>query len=90
MTYGEIEALKRTWRAVLQTAEANGQRAVAAPLISTGLFGFPTPEGFEIAIDTLFDTPSQVRLVVLRTFSQKAFAQLVDARRAALEKRGRL
>lgn len=88
--HGEIEALKRTWRAVLKTAEANGQRAIAAPLISTGLFSFPTPEGFEIAIETLFDTPSQVRLVVLRTFSQKAFAQLVDIRRTALEDRGRL
>lgn len=88
--HGEIEALRRTWRSVLKTAEANGERAIAAPLVSTGLFSFPTPEGFEIAIDTLLDTPTEVRLVVLRTFSQKAFAQLVDIRRAALEARGQL
>jgi len=86
--HGEVEELRRTWRSVLKVADARGERAIAAPLISTGLFGFPTPEGFEIAMETLLDTPTDVRLVVLRTFSQKAFGQLVDVRHSVLEARG--
>jgi O-acetyl-ADP-ribose deacetylase len=81
---GEDVKLRQTWRSVLRVADEQGVRRLAAPMISTGIFGFPTPEGYEIAFETLVGTETAVENVVFRTNSRRVFDQLVAARQRVL------
>ncbi|MFM8946942.1 MAG: macro domain-containing protein, partial [Actinomycetota bacterium] len=82
--HGEDVQLRQTWRSVLRVADENGARRLVAPMISTGIYGFPAPEGFEIAFDTLIGTKSAVENVVVRTNSRRVFDQLVVSRQKVL------
>lgn len=84
--HGEDVQLRQTWRSVLRVADENGARRLAAPMISTGIYGFPAPEGFEIAFDTLIGTKSSVENVVIRTNSRRVFDQLVVSRQKVLSR----
>ena len=64
---------------MLKLADEKGVRRLAAPMISTGIYGFPAPEGFEIAFETLLGTKTSVENVVVRTNSRRVFDQLVVA-----------
>ena len=55
-------------------------------MISTGIYGFPAPEGFEIAFDTMIGTKSLVENVVVRTNSRRVFDQLVVSRHKVLSR----
>jgi hypothetical protein len=50
-------------------------------MISSGIFGYPVPDNFEVAFHTLFTTPTNVERVVIRTISRKVFSQLQESRR---------
>lgn len=84
--HGEDAQLRQTWRSVLRVADENGARRLAAPMISTGIYGFPAPEGFEIAFDTMIGTKSLVENVVVRTNSRRVFDQLVVSRHKVLSR----
>ena len=86
--HGEDARLRQTWKSVLRIADENEARRLAAPMISTGIFGFPTPEGYEIAFETLVSTETAVENVVIRTNSRRVFDQLVAAREKVLRSRG--
>ena len=79
--HGEEEALIATWQSVLRVADEHGVRQIAAPMISSGIFGYPVPDNFEIAFHTLFTTPTRVERIVIRTISRKTFDQLKESRR---------
>jgi O-acetyl-ADP-ribose deacetylase len=86
--HGEDARLRQTWKSVLRVADEHEVRRLAAPMISTGIFGFPTPEGYEIAFETLVSTETAVENVVIRTNSRRVFDQLVAAREKVLSSRG--
>ena len=83
--HGEEDALIRTWRSVLKVADHHDATQIAAPMISSGIFGYPVPDNFEIAFNTLYSTPTTVERVVIRTISRKTFEQLTLARRKVRE-----
>jgi O-acetyl-ADP-ribose deacetylase (regulator of RNase III) len=65
---GEAELLASCYRRSLEVADDIGARSVAFPAISTGAFGFPDQPAAEIAVRTVRDTPTDVRLVRLVAF----------------------
>lgn len=83
--HGEEDALIRTWRTVLRVADTHNTTQFTAPMISSGIFGYPVPDNFEIAFTTLYTTTTSVERVVIRTISRKTFEQLTLARRMVRE-----
>jgi O-acetyl-ADP-ribose deacetylase (regulator of RNase III) len=65
---GEAELLASCYRRSLEVADEIGARSVAFPAISTGAFGFPDQPAAEIAVTTVRNTPTDVRLVRLVAF----------------------
>ena len=53
-------------------ADELGARSVAFPAISTGVYGYPLDEACQIAVDTLRSTPTEVELVRLVAFDERA------------------
>jgi O-acetyl-ADP-ribose deacetylase (regulator of RNase III) len=51
--YGEDDLLASCYRASLALARDRGVRAIAFPLISTGIFGYPFERAARIALDTV-------------------------------------
>jgi len=64
----EKELLASCYRRCLEIAESLGAASIAFPAISTGAFGFPPELAAAIAVDTLLDTPTAVRLIHLVAF----------------------
>lgn len=54
-TRNEARLLRATYDAALSLAESLGDRSVALPLISSGSYGFPAPEAFDIALAAIRD-----------------------------------
>jgi O-acetyl-ADP-ribose deacetylase (regulator of RNase III) len=52
-THGERELLAGAYRSCLRLAEELGARSVAFPAISMGIYGYPAPEGAEVALATV-------------------------------------
>jgi len=52
---GEADLLAACYRNSLRLAEANGDKTVAFPSISTGAYGYPLEEATRIAIETVKD-----------------------------------
>ena len=48
--HGEVRALYGAYCRALELAVENGCRSVAFPLISAGIFGYPTDQAWEVAI----------------------------------------
>jgi len=68
---GEPALLASCYRRSLEVADALGARSVAFPAISTGVFGYPSPEAATIAVDTLRGAAdTNVELVRLVAFNQ--------------------
>jgi O-acetyl-ADP-ribose deacetylase (regulator of RNase III) len=51
---GEAQDLKKTVQNVLKTAEAEGCTSISMPLISSGIFGYPTEECVSITLAVIF------------------------------------
>ena len=83
--HGEEDALIRTWRSVLRVADEHRATQIVAPMISSGIFGYPVPDNFEIAFHTMYTTPTNVERIVIRTISRKTFEQLKASRRKMRE-----
>lgn len=84
--HGEEKTLIRTWENILKTADEHGASRLAAPLISSGLFGYPFQDCAEVTFETLLETPTLVTHVHIRTVSRRSFDQLVEARNRVLRK----
>ena len=84
--HGEEKTLITTWQNILQMADERGETRLAAPLISSGLFGYPFQDCAEVTFETLLETPTLVTHVHIRTVSRRSFDQLVEARNRVLRK----
>ena len=84
--HGEEETLIRTWENILKMADKHNESRLAAPLISSGLFGYPFQDCAEVTFETLLETPTLVTHVHIRTVSRRSFDQLVEARNRVLRK----
>jgi len=85
-TNGEEQTLVRTWENILTMADEYGDNRLAAPLISSGLFGYPFQDCAETTFETILRTPTRVTHVHIRTVSRRSFDQLVEARNRVLRK----
>ena len=83
---GEEQTLVRTWENILTMADEYGDNRIAAPLISSGLFGYPFQDCAETTFETILRTPTRVTHVHIRTVSRRSFDQLVEARNRVLRK----
>ena len=83
---GEEQTLIRTWENILKIADEHSESHLAAPLISSGLFGYPFQDCAEVTFETLLETPTSVTHVHIRTVSRRSFDQLVEARNRVLRK----
>ena len=83
---GEEQTLVRTWENILTMADERGDNRIAAPLISSGLFGYPFQDCAETTFETILRTPTRVTHVHIRTVSRRSFDQLVEARNRVLRK----
>ena len=86
--HGEEKTLIITWQNILHMADERGETRLAAPLISSGLFGYPFQDCAEVTFETLLETPTLVTHVHIRTVSRRSFDQLVEARNRVLRKLG--
>jgi len=84
--HGEEDTLIRTWQTILAMADERSENRLVAPLISSGLFGFPFQDCAEITFQTLLETPTRVRHVQIRTVSRRLFQQLVETRYRVMRK----
>lgn len=84
--HGEEKTLIRTWENILKMADEHSESRLAAPLISSGLFGYPFQDCAEVTFETLLETPTLVTHVHIRTVSRRSFDQLVEARNRVLRK----
>ena len=53
--YGESELLRSCYTESLRLASDAGIRTIAFPCISTGVYGYPTPEACEIAVSSAIE-----------------------------------
>lgn len=75
--------LTSCYRRSLEVAEELGAATVAFPLISAGVYGWPKDDAIAAAIDTIAETPTQVRRAVLVAFDTATAQQMqaaLDAR----------
>ena len=67
---GEPEALASCYRESLMRADEVGDRSIAFPAISTGVFGYPAQPAARIAVETVLSTSTSVSLVRFVCFSR--------------------
>ena len=93
-SHGEREKLASAYRSSLELALTSGCESVAFPLISSGVYGYPTDQALKVAVDTIGDFllshDMTVYLVIFDraayTISGKLFADItayIDDRYAA-------
>ena len=73
---GEAAQLASCYRSCLDLVIEHGQRSVAFPCISTGIYGFPAREAAEVAINTVkwyIDPPEDLEVIFV-CFDDKSFA----------------
>jgi O-acetyl-ADP-ribose deacetylase len=71
--HGEPELLASCYRRALAVADELGAQSIAFPAISTGIFGYPAPAAAQIAVATLRNTPTAVRLARLVAFDRATY-----------------
>jgi len=71
---GEAEQLASCYRRCLEVADELDAASIAFPAISTGAFGFPPDLAATIAVSTLRNTPTDVRLARLVAFDGETLA----------------
>ena len=69
--HGEDALLASCYRRSLEVADDLGAASVAFPAISTGVYGFPRERAAGIAVDTLRESPTAVRDVLLVAFDDQ-------------------
>ncbi|MER8232114.1 O-acetyl-ADP-ribose deacetylase [Streptomyces sp. NPDC094049] len=68
------ELLASCYRESLRVADASGDRTVAFPAISTGIYGWPLDDGARIAVETVLGTRTDVEEVRFVLFDAPAYA----------------
>ena len=53
--HGEEAALRSCYKSALNLAHSEGYESIAFPLISSGIFGYPTKEAFRVATTAILD-----------------------------------
>ncbi len=76
---GEPALLASAYRAAFRLAAAAGSRSVAAPLISTGVYGYPVGLAAPIAVREAESSPAPVAEVTLVAFDQRVEAVVREA-----------
>jgi O-acetyl-ADP-ribose deacetylase (regulator of RNase III) len=71
---GEPELLAGAYRRSLEVAEALGARSVAFPAISTGIFGYPLEAATDVAVRSVWETPTGIELVRFVCFDDATLA----------------
>jgi O-acetyl-ADP-ribose deacetylase (regulator of RNase III) len=61
--HGEAGLLAGAYRSCLRLADELGATSIAFPAISMGIYGYPAREGAEVAVRSVIETPTKVRLV---------------------------
>ncbi|MFQ6331165.1 O-acetyl-ADP-ribose deacetylase [Nocardia sp. CWNU-33] len=82
-TEDRSDLLASCYRESLRVADELGASTVAFPAISTGIFGWPLPDGARIAVETVsaaVTTVREVRFVLFDEHAYAAFAAQVAAR----------
>jgi O-acetyl-ADP-ribose deacetylase len=72
--HGEDALLASCYRRSLEVADDLGAASVAFPAISTGIYGFPRERAADIAVDTLRESSTAVRDVLLVAFDDQTRA----------------
>lgn len=81
---GEEELLARCYRACLELTKAHGIKAIAFPLISTGVYGFPFEPACTIALstcETYLLTAKHLEEIILVCFGEAAFQKAREIER---------
>lgn len=86
---GEAELLASTYRASLACAEELGATSITFPAISSGIYGYPVPEGARVALESMGtyfadDHPTSIARVTFVLFSEETLATFASE----LEQRG--
>ncbi|WP_406231155.1 O-acetyl-ADP-ribose deacetylase [Nocardia sp. NBC_01009] len=68
------DLLASCYRESLRVADELGAGTVAFPAISTGIFGWPLPDGARIAVETVSAAVTAVREVRFVLFDERAYA----------------
>lgn len=71
---GEPELLASCYRRSLQRADELGARTVAFSAISTGVYGYPTPDAAEVAVATVRAAETAVEVVSFVCFNEQTEA----------------
>src|SRR5262245_34789449 len=69
-SYGEAGILASCYRCTLRAADQLGASSVAFPAIATGVYGFPSRQAAQIAVETIRSTPTAVEQVLLVAFDE--------------------
>ena len=81
--HNEPQLLGAAYRSAFRIAAEHGCATVAAPLISTGIYGFPVEQAAPIALgearDALSDEGTPLRHIIFALFSDKDLAAYADA-----------
>jgi O-acetyl-ADP-ribose deacetylase len=80
--YGEAEILASCYRRSLEVADGLRARSIAFPAIATGLYGFPSAQAAQIAVETIRSTPTGVEVIRLIAFDEPTRDLLAQALRA--------
>ncbi len=75
---GEAQLLASCYRRSLEVADELGARSVAFPAISTGIYGYPKEAAVRVAVSTLRETATQVKLARLVAFSHEQLSLYQD------------
>ncbi|PZR70632.1 MAG: O-acetyl-ADP-ribose deacetylase [Candidatus Dormiibacter spiritus] len=67
---GEAQLLASCYRRSLELADELGAQSVAFPAISTGIYGYPKEAAARVAVSTLREPSTQVKLARLVAFSR--------------------
>ena len=79
--FGEENLLRACYTNSLKLAAENNLRSIAFPLISSGIYGYPPPEAFKVAVKAIKDFLNQNDLEVFLTVLDKS---LLDSAAQAL------
>jgi O-acetyl-ADP-ribose deacetylase (regulator of RNase III) len=79
--HGERELLESAYRSCMRMADRLGARSIAFPAISMGIYGYPAPEGAEVALGTVAEhmgrptSIEQVRFVLFSPATLSVFRE---------------
>ena len=71
--HGEEQLLRSTYRSSLELARKHGLQSVAFPLISSGVYGWPTDDAISQALSAIAAHRGRIKTVTLVLFDQRTY-----------------